>query len=577
VDYHHSQDSRPVMPKYLISLARLAFFLPPLLLASPQLRQTPSSENAQNHDLQNDSGITLRVTTREVLVDLIALDPHNQAVLDLAPAELQVSESAEPETSKKRKRKANRSNGSPSIEPITSLSIIDPNRPPSSADDERTGFRILASCLERSTVHYLLAFHPGPDAWTSGHHKIAISTSRPGIKLFYRHEYYVGLVAPATDSPIRKKEKIDQLLRQSACYYPVTPLSIALQAHFIDTGRVDTLRYLVSVDASSLSFLTLKTDSAGRGTAGIDRRIELDYGTCNFDQSGHPVSYFHAPLEQVLTSADYARALDRGFPHILEFAASEHIAVTRVVVRDRATGNLGAADVAIQLSEQPPDSQGSPAAAQTDTDLKTYQDRLSLDWTRDGHKQPSVWIWPAKGPIGSFGSIVPAPHSFCGDVYELPHTFSLLPDFRELDPIGSIYTPSLDIPNQTFSNTSGIPGVTPRTNLFGIDYQGVFWVRSAGEYQFLMASDDGAILQIDDKKVIDLDGVHSVDAATGHIHLETGLHTIHVPYYQGAVDSVALELWVKPPSATDWILFNLSDYATPPSNTNSPASAKPDL
>jgi hypothetical protein len=424
----------------------------------------------------------------------------------------------------------------------------------------------MASCLERSTHHYLLAFHPGPEGWNSGYHRIAVATNRAGIKLFYRHEYYVGL--PAPDHPVLEREKINRVLRQSACYYPVTPLSIMLRARVINTGRTEVLRYMVSVDASSLSFLTLNSDSTGRSLAGLDRRVELDYGVCNFDESGHPISYFHAPLEQVLASADYARALDRGFPHILEFAASEHIALTRVVVRDRATGNLGAADVALLQSDHSPVPQASPAAAQTAADLKTYQDQLNLGWSWDGHKQPSVWIPPSPGPIGSFGSIVPAPNSFCGDVYELPNASRLLPDFRELDPIGSLYTSSLDVPNQTFSNTSGIPGVTPRTNLFGIDYHGSFWVREPGEYQFLMASDDGAILQVDDKTVIDLDGLHSVNAASGHISLDPGLHTIHVPYYQGAVDSVALELWVRPPDIKDWVLFDLNDYGASPARTD---------
>lgn len=547
---------------YLLVLAGFVFLLPPFrILADPLTGQTSHGENAQNRDAQNDSELsTLRVTTREVLVDLIALDRYNKPVLDLKPADLQVSESTELETKRKRKERAHRQPTAASVAPITSLSVFDPNRPASSAEEARTGFRILASCLERSTVHYLLAFHPGPDGWTSGYHRIVVAVNRPGVKLFYRHEYYVGLAAPVPGRHIMKLKVIDQLLQQSACYYPVTPLSIMLQARLINTGRTDVLRYSVSVDASSLSFLTLNRDSTGRGSAGVDRRVELDYGTCNFDKTGHPISYFHASLERFMTSADYARALDRGFPHILEFPASEQIALTRVVVRDRATGNLGAADVAFQLHENGPAPQGSPAAPETAADLETYQDRLNLDWARDGPKPPSVWISPARGPIGSFGSIVPAPRSFCGDVYELPHSSDMLPDFRELDPIGSIYTSSLDVPNQTFSNTSGIPGVTPRTNLFGIDYHGAFWVRSSGEYQFLMASDDGAILQIDDKKIIDLDGIHSVDAASGHIYLDPGRHTIHVPYYQGAVDSVALELWVKTPDAKGWILFDLNDY-----------------
>ena len=518
-------------------------------MAIPIAGQAPSSDTAQNQNPQSDSAIpTFRVTTREVLVDLIALDRHNQPVLDLKSDELRVSEGAEPETKKKRNQYSHDSIASPSVDPITSLSIFDPNDPTFVQHDTRTGFRILASCLERSTVHYLLAFHPGPSGWTSGYHHMAITTNRPDTKLFYRHQYYVGLAAPAPDSPALKREKVDQLLQQSACYYPVTPLSITLQARLLDTGRTDVVRYLVSVDASSLSFLTLNNDSTGRSPAGLDRRVALDYGTCNFDEGGKPTSYFHAPLEQVLTSADYARALDRGFPHILEFPASAHIALTRVVLRDRATGNMGAADVMLPQLEHAQPSQGSSASQQ-----------------QERYKQPSEWIRLVRGPAGSFGSIVPAPHSFCGDVYELSEASDKLPDFRELDPIGSVYTSSLDVPNQIFSNTTGIPGVTPRTNLFGIDYHASFWVRTPGEYRFRMASDDGAILQIDDKQIIDLDGLHQVIEASGDIHLEPGLHTIHVPYYQGAPISVALALWIKPPGANNWVIFDLKDYVAPTS------------
>lgn len=51
--------------------------------------------------------------------------------------------------------------------------------------------------------------------------------------------------------------------------------------------------------------------------------------------------------------------------------------------------------------------------------------------------------------------------------------------------------------------------------------------------------------------------------ARAESHLEPGLHTIDVPYYQGAPVSVALQLWVKPPSADKWVIFNLKDYEPP--------------
>ena len=561
------------MRRHLLLAANLAL-LQCAPVVTPLAGQAPSSSAAPFQDLQQDSPpATLRVTTREVLVDLIALDRHNQAVLDLKLDELQVSESIEREPEKKKKhKKLWRESAAPTLAgsagPITSLSVFDPNNPTASQHEFPTGFRILASCLERSSVHYLLAFHPGPSGWTRGNHHIAITTTRRDTKLLYRHQYYVGLVAGASDSPSLKRAEVDQVLQQSACYYPVTPLSVSLQARLIDTGRTDVVRYLVTVDASSLSFLSMNTESKGRSLAGIDRRIELDYGTCNFDEGGKPSSYYHATLDQALSSADYARALDRGFPHILEVPASAHIALTRVVLRDRATGNMGAADVMLPHTEQPPPQQASTAAVQTASDLKTYDDLLKFNWPRDGHEAPPVFMRPARGPIGSFGSIVPAPHSFCGDVYEMPEPSDHLPDFGELDPIGSVYTSTLDVPNQFFSNSAGIPGVTPRTNLFGIDYHANFWVRTAGEYHFRMASDDGALLQIDDKQIINLDGLHQVNEGSGHIHLDAGAHSIHVPYYQGAVVSVALELWVKHPGSDHWALFDLNDYQRPTSSVD---------
>ena len=175
-----------------------------------------------------------------------------------------------------------------------------------------------------------------------------------------------------------------------------------------------------------------------------------------------------------------------------------------------------------------------------------------------------AYVPPPQGPIGSFGSIVPAPDSFCGDVFELDQPSDRLPDFRELDPIGSLYAPTLDVPSQLFTNTSGIPGVTPRTNLFGLDYHGVFWIKTSGDYQFRMVSDDGAFLYIDDTQLIDLDGLHSARGASGQTHLDPGRHTIHIPYYQGAVTSIALLLWVKSPGQNDWTLFDLRNFAPPP-------------
>lgn len=120
------------MHRHLLVLASITLFVPsPPLAADPQTGQTSSSENIENHSAQNDPELTiLRVTTREVLIDLIALDRHNQPVLDLKPDEIQVSESAEAKGKQKAKKRAHRSTASASVASITSLSIVDPNGAP---------------------------------------------------------------------------------------------------------------------------------------------------------------------------------------------------------------------------------------------------------------------------------------------------------------------------------------------------------------------------------------------------------------------------------------------------------------
>jgi hypothetical protein len=147
-------------------------------------------------------------------------------------------------------------------------------------------------------------------------------------------------------------------------------------------------------------------------------------------------------------------------------------------------------------------------------------------------------------------------------VFELESMRPELPDFRELDPVGAVYARSLDAPNQIFSGTNGIPGVTPRTVDFGIDYHASFWVTKPGRYEFMMVSDDGGRLQIDDQQVIDLDGLHTARTRVGTITLDVGWHTVHVPYYQGAPSAVALMLWVNPPNG-QWQIFDLGDFLPP--------------
>jgi PA14 domain len=240
--------------------------------------------------------------------------------------------------------------------------------------------------------------------------------------------------------------------------------------------------------------------------------------------------YLHTTVERVLSAEEYERAQEHGLPNLLEMPESGAPAFARFVVRDRATGNLGSIDVVNPLP--------GPVEAMNQRH--------------------------AKAPLGSiraFGSVVPSPASFCGDVYELPEATSGLPDFWNMDPIGSLYVSSLNVPNQDITETTGIPGVTSRVDWFGIDYHGEFRIATPGEYEFKMSSDDGAELYIDDDLVIDTDGVHPILTKRGRTTLSAGRHTIHVAYFQGPPLSLALVLEIKPPAARKFEILDLKDFS----------------
>jgi hypothetical protein len=164
-------------------------------------------------------------------------------------------------------------------------------------------------------------------------------------------------------------------------------------------------------------------------------------------------------------------------------------------------------------------------------------------------------------PITTFGVTVVDSAGLRGDIYLLKPDTDALPRFRRLKPVGAIYTSSLNIPPRSFSQ--GFPGVTDRFEWFAIDYSGAFWIDQPGAYRFLLASDDGSKLYIDNKLVIDNDGLHAVRTGFGAARLKAGSHRIRVSYFQGPRDAVALVLGVERPGEDQWRIFNTRDFLPP--------------
>ncbi len=164
-------------------------------------------------------------------------------------------------------------------------------------------------------------------------------------------------------------------------------------------------------------------------------------------------------------------------------------------------------------------------------------------------------------PVAVFGTTVVIPSGLKGDIYHLPRNIESLRELARLQPQGSIYTTSLNVPPQDF--LIGFPGVSKRFEWFAIDYSGKFWIENPGLYRFRLVSDDGAMLYIDGELVADNDGVHPPEVRLASRRLAGGMHTIHVPYFQGPGSTVALMLEIAGPGEQPRI-FSTEEFKPPP-------------
>jgi hypothetical protein len=131
--------------------------------------------------------------------------------------------------------------------------------------------------------------------------------------------------------------------------------------------------------------------------------------------------------------------------------------------------------------------------------------------------------------------------AFHGDAYVIPEDTTRMPNFDDLVPFAQLYTDQFNVSPQTFSG--GFPGALLQDEWFGIRYVGHIVAPVTTKWTFKLVSDDGAVLYIDNKKVIDNDGVHTAKTATGDIDLEAGKHALRLDYFQEKKGSVALQLF----------------------------------
>jgi outer membrane protein OmpA-like peptidoglycan-associated protein len=130
------------------------------------------------------------------------------------------------------------------------------------------------------------------------------------------------------------------------------------------------------------------------------------------------------------------------------------------------------------------------------------------------------------------------------------------PEIEKTTPIGYIYTQTLNISEREL--TAPFPGVPKNIKEFAIIYTGNFEVKETDDYEFVLKSDDGSRLWIDEKEVINHDGLHQFkEQGKGIVKLNRGFHSMKVWYFQGMVTRMGLLLLMRKKADKDFNNFDL--------------------
>jgi len=139
-------------------------------------------------------------------------------------------------------------------------------------------------------------------------------------------------------------------------------------------------------------------------------------------------------------------------------------------------------------------------------------------------------------------------------------TFSVLPNFGGLATIKTGTVANFDL--------------TPRNrnDLFAFRYTGNINIATAGTYTFFTSSDDGSKLFINGTEVVNNDGLHGMQEASGNISLAAGSQTIMVTFFENA-GGEGLEVRYSGPSITKQLIPNsVLDRSAPTGDTQAPSA-----
>ena len=114
--------------------------------------------------------------------------------------------------------------------------------------------------------------------------------------------------------------------------------------------------------------------------------------------------------------------------------------------------------------------------------------------------------------------------------------WSSLPKFDALKPVAE----------GVFSSGLVDLNVSQSKDYFGLVCEGRIKVPESGEYSFEMESDDGARILINDKIVVEHDGLHGAALRNGRVQLESGAHDLRIEYFAFGIPNRFRASWSGP-------------------------------
>lgn len=101
-------------------------------------------------------------------------------------------------------------------------------------------------------------------------------------------------------------------------------------------------------------------------------------------------------------------------------------------------------------------------------------------------------------------------------------------------------------PVRTGTAMSFFEGLELPADDFGLRFRGLIEIGTAGTYRFATRSDDGSMLHVDRKVVVDNHGQHGMDEAKGEVFLAAGRHAFEVTYFEHLGDEGLEVRWAGP-------------------------------